>query len=640
MNSSENSNPTNVNDIIKNFSNMVRNFAMKETEWQISKENYEKKIAQLEGELRAHENINIDLLKRIRMLEYELAKERKEKNIEGNVLNSNNEDLYKDLQYPNLIKEEDLKFLEESANRPSLLSVLQSIGIDENLANNLFTDFELNKNELEAMIKKDIEEKLLKSEINNNNANNNINSVQNNNNIKNKNYNTKINNTNNTNINNYKNINQNNSNNEQNNNNNNNLNNINITNNLNIKSANIPKKEEQNFNYSFNLNNMVELRNHFDEVRKLSYLENINSLVSVSEDCLIYVWSLDDISFNPSSENVEPYLHLRGHTGPLFCLEHGRDNLIYTGGSEGLIQIFNILPESEITSYGSSDEVFNLSIGYFQNNNENNEIYWELKHHPKENILISLCSDGDITFWETTTIEEYISAFNNGKFKWDKSTKSKKSSYLDEIAIPVCCDFLKQDNNKLIVGFNDATIALLDINKNNFISYWNMLDKNNNMTKSNNNNSRVLFQPNCFACCNNSPVVYTGFEDGTLKILDFRNVPMSAGGYSTNINNNINRDNNSNNIGGIYGKDFVTDTIKIHGDAVTSLNIYKDLYLFSVSHDTTIKIWDLRKMNEPINMTVGSQKKWDESMWDSLLIENSMTLCVACADSTIKLYKL
>ena len=79
MNSLDNSNQTNVNDIIKNFSNMVRNFAMKETEWQISKENYEKKIAQLEGELRAHENINIDLLKRIRMLEYELAKERKEK---------------------------------------------------------------------------------------------------------------------------------------------------------------------------------------------------------------------------------------------------------------------------------------------------------------------------------------------------------------------------------------------------------------------------------------------------------------------------------------------------------------------------------------------------------------------------------
>ena len=621
MNSLDNSNPTNVNDIIKNFSNMVRSFAMKETEWQISKENYEKKIAQLEGELRAHENINIDLLKRIRMLEYELAKERKDKNIEIN----SNEDLYKDLQYPNLIKEEDLTFLEESANRPSLLSILQSIGIDENLANNLFTDFELNKNELEAMIKKDIEDKLLKSE--NNNVNNNMIEIQNDN------KNTKYNNQNNINNNinkNYKNVNKN-AQNEINN---------NISNAQNIKTSNISKNEEQNFNYTFNLNNSVELRYHFDEVRKLSYIENINSLVSVSEDCLIYVWSLDNISFNPSSENVEPYLHLRGHTGPLFCVEHGKDNLIYTGGSEGLIQIFNILPESEITSYGSSDEVFNLSIGYFQNNNENNEIYWELKHHPKENLLISLCSDGDITFWETTTIEEYISAFNKGKFKWDKSTKSKKSNYLDEIAIPVCCEFLKQDNNKLIVGFNDATISLLDINKNNFITNWNMLDKNNNIIKMNNNNynNKVLYQPNCFACCNNSPVVYTGFEDGSLKILDFRNVPMSAGGYSTNINNNVNRDNNNTN--NVYGKDFVTDSMNIHGDAVTSLNIYKDLYLFSISHDTTIKIWDIRKMNEPINMTVGSQKKWDESMWDSLLIENSMTLCVACADSTIKLYKL
>ena len=624
MNSLDNSSPTNVNDIIKNFSNMVRNFAMKETEWQISKENYEKKIAQLEGELRAHENINIDLLKRIRMLEYELAKERKDKNIDIN----SNDDLYKDLQYPNLIKEEDLKFLEETANKPSLLSILQSIGIDENLANNLFTDFELNKNELEAMIKKDIEEKLMKSE--NNNANNNANEIQNEN--KNNKYNN-ISNANNNINKNYKNVN-NNIQNEINNNNN-------ISNTQNIKSSNISKNEEQNFNYSFNLNNSVELRYHFDEVRKLSYLENINSLVSVSEDCLIYVWSLDNISFNPSSENVEPYLHLRGHTGPLFCVEHGKDNLIYTGGSEGLIQIFNILPESEITSYGSSDEVFNLSIGYFQNNSENNEIYWELKHHPKENVLISLCSDGDITFWETTTIEEYISAFNKGKFKWDKSTKSKKSLYLDEISIPVCCEFLKQDNNKLIVGFNDATISLLDINKNNFISNWNMLDKNNDLVKMNNNNynNRVLYQPNCFACCNNSPVVYTGFEDGSLKILDFRNVPMSAGGYSTNINNNVNRDNN-NNTNNVYGKDFVTDSINIHGDAVTSLNIYKDLYLFSVSHDTTIKIWDIRKMNEPINMTVGSQKKWDESMWDSLLIEKSMTLCVACADSTIKLYKL
>ena len=96
------------------------------------------------------------------MLEYELAKERKDKNSQGNSISGNNEDLFKDLQYPNLIKEEDLKFLEGSANKPSLLSILKNIGIDENLANNLFTDFELNKSELNQSLKFDSQNKIYK----------------------------------------------------------------------------------------------------------------------------------------------------------------------------------------------------------------------------------------------------------------------------------------------------------------------------------------------------------------------------------------------------------------------------------------------------------------------------------------------
>ena len=156
MNSNDNLMPTNISQIITNFSNLVRNFSIKDTEWQIQKEEYEKRISELEGEIKAHENINIDLLKRIRMLEFALAQERKKNNpneSDNNNINTN-EDLIKDLPQQNLIKEEDLQFLRDHSNRPSLLNVLQSIGIDENLAKNLFTDFELNRSELEAMIKK------------------------------------------------------------------------------------------------------------------------------------------------------------------------------------------------------------------------------------------------------------------------------------------------------------------------------------------------------------------------------------------------------------------------------------------------------------------------------------------------------
>ena len=67
---------TNLAEVMDKFNQSIRKFAMKETEWLVFKNNYESRIAELEGQLKAHENINIDLLKRIKMLEYALNQER------------------------------------------------------------------------------------------------------------------------------------------------------------------------------------------------------------------------------------------------------------------------------------------------------------------------------------------------------------------------------------------------------------------------------------------------------------------------------------------------------------------------------------------------------------------------------------
>jgi striatin 1/3/4 len=48
----------------------------KETEWLLEKQELQTRIATLEGENKAQENINRDLLKRIKMLEYALRQER------------------------------------------------------------------------------------------------------------------------------------------------------------------------------------------------------------------------------------------------------------------------------------------------------------------------------------------------------------------------------------------------------------------------------------------------------------------------------------------------------------------------------------------------------------------------------------
>ena len=551
MNTNENLYPSSANELIKNFSDMILNFGKKEKNWESSKKSYEEKIEDLLKKKKTQEDINTDLLKIVKLLEYELyrLKESKKSN------KKKNEIIFKDSQYKNIMKDDIISYIDNfnSSNKSSFKNILKNLGINERLANNLFIDFDLNKPELETLIKKDIEKKFIDSDD--------------------------------------------------------------ILSNKNIKSV-------PNENNNFKFTKLTELKSHFDEVRKLVYLENINSLVSVSEDCLIKVWSLDNLMYNYQNEDISPYLNLRGHTGPLFCATQGKDNLIYTGGNESLIRIWNILPSNEINSLKSNDELIKLNLGYFQDNDEK-EIYWDLKHHPKDNLLVSLSSSGKISFWETNNYENYIQLFNQGKTNWNKSYKYKKSCYIsDENAIPTCCEYMPQDNNKLLIGFNDVTLSLLDINKNSFISNYNLFNTANIKKTSSRNINPLLYQINCISCYYSIPCSFIGFEDGFIKLLDFRN----------NIPSNV--------INNAYSKEYISESIKGHNDAITSLNLYKDLYLISTSHDETIKLWDVRKLNKCIDIISTQQKKWDDSIWDSKLIPKNLTLCVACADSSIKMYKL
>ena len=61
-----------------------------------------------------------------------------------------------------------------------------------------------------------------------------------------------------------------------------------------------------------------QLRSHMDIVRGLHFVPDIDSLVTVSEDCTVKLWSLKGLEVD-----AEPYVTLRGHTGPLFAVTGG-----------------------------------------------------------------------------------------------------------------------------------------------------------------------------------------------------------------------------------------------------------------------------------------------------------------------------
>ena len=72
MNTNENLYPSSANELIKNFSEMITNFGKREKDWETSKNSYEKKIEDLLKKKKAQANLNTDLLKRVKLLEYEL----------------------------------------------------------------------------------------------------------------------------------------------------------------------------------------------------------------------------------------------------------------------------------------------------------------------------------------------------------------------------------------------------------------------------------------------------------------------------------------------------------------------------------------------------------------------------------------
>ena len=85
------------------------------------------------------------------------------------------------------------------------------------------------------------------------------------------------------------------------------------------------------------------LRSHFDIVRSVVISQDEQTLATVSEDCMIKLWNLAEFEQKNSETrgNIEPYLTLRGHTGPLFAGECKGD-ILFTGGLEGVVKVWQI----------------------------------------------------------------------------------------------------------------------------------------------------------------------------------------------------------------------------------------------------------------------------------------------------------
>jgi len=81
--------------------------------------------------------------------------------------------------------------------------------------------------------------------------------------------------------------------------------------------------------------------------------------------------------------HIEPYYTLRYHVGPVFALSGTQDprsnanNIVFTGGSEGVIRAWNLPHPDRLGSYKACNEL-DFCTGLW---NAHVDVIWELQTH-------------------------------------------------------------------------------------------------------------------------------------------------------------------------------------------------------------------------------------------------------------------
>jgi hypothetical protein len=123
-----------MNNIVDFLKDHQRQVYSKEAEWLFEKQQMQNTINQIDGQLKAQESINNDLIKRIKMLEFSLRQERlKYAKVTGTAPNVNTDIINSVMMKANLNSNlyEKIAKRRAKAQRPLLLKFLQEIGYED-----------------------------------------------------------------------------------------------------------------------------------------------------------------------------------------------------------------------------------------------------------------------------------------------------------------------------------------------------------------------------------------------------------------------------------------------------------------------------------------------------------------------------
>jgi striatin 1/3/4 len=322
------------------------------------------------------------------------------------------------------------------------------------------------------------------------------------------------------------------------------------------------------------------LKSHTDSVRGLEFLKHRSVVLSASEDCTVKLWNV-----SKTEGDLEPYCTLRGHIFPILSLAVGSGycgpdsgQLAFTADISGFLRVWEVPLPGEVEPYGP---VSSYLAGAWKAHYDST---WSLAHHESENLLLSASSDGTVRLWAVPELEVCKDLLNAGL-----SHIPQTSFCLSPEAIPAVVAWVDH-SSKFVVGYTQQFLAVFDshTNERDILPYTSEQEAS------------------IYAVKTAPGLVVSGHEDRRIRFFDL---------------------NSSRCVKDLVG----------HTDAVTALALHQN-YLFSSSHDGSLRTWDLRTY-QCLHELPAHRKKYDEA---ALCVASHSTLPLVAsggADSLIKFYQ-
>jgi striatin 1/3/4 len=294
------------------------------------------------------------------------------------------------------------------------------------------------------------------------------------------------------------------------------------------------------------------LKSHMDSVRGVYFTAKEGILATASEDCMLKLWDITAYESMSDSSCIEPYLTLRGHTGPVFALTGatvGSEQLLFSAGSEGAIRVWELIPGSDSDMFGPSSEQ-NWPIGVWLSHTE---CVWSLAHHPADSLLLSAGADGIVKMWRTMDKSSCIEQMRASRTSANLLQSYTFPASEDTFHTPTACAWVPTELNSFLVGYSSPFLAIFDKETG-----------KPTLMKFSSDSAEGASQVNSLAVSPVSSLAITGHEDKHVRFFDVNSCACV--------------------------KDLVGHTEAVNAVALD----HSSLQVITGGHDGSLRFWDVR----------------------------------------------